>query len=317
MRNRLESIKKRTSANGPGITIAVIALILALAGGAFAASGALTKKQKKEVEKIAKKFAGKDGVTGVTGPQGPIGSPGTNGSPGAKGATGATGDTGATGEKGTTGANGTSVVASPEPEGTINCNGIGGSKFVTGTTETFACNGKEGEEGEKGEKGEKGEPWTPNNTLPAGAVETGSWSFSRSVETITTEVEGKKEEVKIGDSERILVPISFPIELKATLAPSKVHYQTDANFSTFCPLAATNPAPANNGELCVYVNNSEPVSGTTFLAICQPANKAIPTCLNMDSGPTNIGANRPGAVLVFEKPSGDAQGSGTFGVKGE
>ncbi|MCW2987260.1 MAG: hypothetical protein JWM24_198, partial [Solirubrobacterales bacterium] len=41
-----------------GLTVGVIALVMALVGGAYAA-GALTGKQKKEVEKIAKKFAGK------------------------------------------------------------------------------------------------------------------------------------------------------------------------------------------------------------------------------------------------------------------
>ena len=46
-----------------GLVVAIVALIAALAGGAYAASGGLTGKQKKEVTKIAKQNAGKPGGT--------------------------------------------------------------------------------------------------------------------------------------------------------------------------------------------------------------------------------------------------------------
>jgi hypothetical protein len=78
-----------------GFIISIVALVAALGGGAYAASGGLTGKQKKEVTKIAqteaKKFAGK---TGATGPAG------ANGANGAKGDTGAAGLTGAEGKQG-------------------------------------------------------------------------------------------------------------------------------------------------------------------------------------------------------------------------
>lgn len=79
----------------PGV-IAVIALVLAMAGGALAASGALSGKQKKEVEKIAKKFqgAGPAGPAGLAGPAGPGGGKGATGSKGANGNDGAKGATG-------------------------------------------------------------------------------------------------------------------------------------------------------------------------------------------------------------------------------
>jgi len=57
--SKLQKLKSRLGANGPGITIAVIALVFALVGGAFAASGGLTSKQKKQVTAIAKKRSGK------------------------------------------------------------------------------------------------------------------------------------------------------------------------------------------------------------------------------------------------------------------
>jgi len=87
-----------------GLVIAVVALVAALGGGAVAATGGgppaassakksagLNSKQKKEVEKLAKKFQG-------SGPQGP---PGAKGDPGPKGDAGPKGDTGNTGPQGT------------------------------------------------------------------------------------------------------------------------------------------------------------------------------------------------------------------------
>jgi hypothetical protein len=85
-----------------GLAIAVLALILATAGGAYAAQ-ALSGKQKKEVEKIAKKVdkaapqgpAGSTGPTGAAGPAGGKGDAGAQGTPGAAGAPGKNGKDGA------------------------------------------------------------------------------------------------------------------------------------------------------------------------------------------------------------------------------
>jgi hypothetical protein len=94
-----------------GLIVAILALVVALAGTAFAAAG-LTSTQKKEVKKIAKQFAGKNGATG---PAGPVGAPGAagkdgaaglNGTNGTAGQAGTTGPTGKTGPTGTTGATG-------------------------------------------------------------------------------------------------------------------------------------------------------------------------------------------------------------------
>jgi hypothetical protein len=76
-----------------GLTVAIVALVFAMVGGAYAA-GKLNGTQKKEVEKIAKKFAGKPGATG------PQGSPG---SAGLKGAAGSAGEPGLKGEPGSEG----------------------------------------------------------------------------------------------------------------------------------------------------------------------------------------------------------------------
>jgi len=83
-----------------GVILGVIALILALGGTALAAKGALTSKQKKEVKKIAQKYAGKDGAPGAQGPAGPAGPAGPRGEVGPKGNTGEKGDTGEEGPEG-------------------------------------------------------------------------------------------------------------------------------------------------------------------------------------------------------------------------
>jgi collagen triple helix repeat protein len=85
-----------------GLTVAICALVLAMVGGAYAA-GKLSSGQKKEVEKIAKKFAGKPGATGpagAAGPAGPAGAAGKNGAPGEAGEKGEKGEPGEPGEPG-------------------------------------------------------------------------------------------------------------------------------------------------------------------------------------------------------------------------
>jgi Collagen triple helix repeat (20 copies) len=82
-----------------GLLVAILALVLATTGAAFAASG-LNGKQKKEVEKIAKKFAGKPGPAGPAGATGPAGPAGAAGKNGSNGAPGAPGEPGPKGEEG-------------------------------------------------------------------------------------------------------------------------------------------------------------------------------------------------------------------------
>jgi len=82
-----------------GFVVAIVALVVALTGAAFAAGG-LTKQQEKQVTKIAKKYAGKRGKTGPAGPQGPAGAPGAKGDTGPKGDKGDKGEKGERGERG-------------------------------------------------------------------------------------------------------------------------------------------------------------------------------------------------------------------------
>jgi hypothetical protein len=84
-----------------GLTVAILALVLALVGGAYAAGG-LTKSQEKQVTKIAKKYAGKPGAAGATGPAGSAGSAGPAGKEGPQGKQGIQGVQGPPGTTGFT-----------------------------------------------------------------------------------------------------------------------------------------------------------------------------------------------------------------------
>ncbi len=80
-----------------GFVVAIVALVAALGGGAFAAAQqGLNSKQKNQVKSIAKGLV----PTGPVGPQGAPGAPGAKGDKGDKGDTGDEGPEGPKGEKG-------------------------------------------------------------------------------------------------------------------------------------------------------------------------------------------------------------------------
>jgi hypothetical protein len=257
-----------------GLTVAVIALVFAMLGGAYAAGG-LTSKQKKEVKAIAKSFQGTGpaGAAGPAGPQGPAGAKGDSGAGGKEGISpigtafsgnekgcseggvefkGANTTVACNGKKGNNGTAGKSVVVEEEATGTGNCAGLGGSSFEQqgSATKTYACNGKEGS------------PWTAGGTLPSGKTETGAWGFRSDVQKITTEVEGVKSEVTVGAT-NVDLPISFPIPLLAPIANANVHihlveYPTGATAEEIeqCPGSAEEPK-AKAGHLCIYTGANQ------------------------------------------------------------
>lgn len=138
-----------------GLIVAVIALVFAMLGGAYAASGSGGSDSKATA-------SAKKGPRGPKGPKGPAGPAGPQGPVGAKGDTG---PAGSNGKDGTNGTNGTDGVS---PKGTAfngEQNGCkeGGVKFV-GANTTVACNGVKGETGF-------------TETLPSGETETGTWAI--------------------------------------------------------------------------------------------------------------------------------------------
>jgi collagen type I alpha len=120
-----------------GFIISIVALVAALGGGAYAASGTSTGK----ATASAKAKQGKQGKPGKTGPAGPAG------------AAGAQGPVGPAGPKGDTGANGSN--------GASGATGAAGVKGATGPTGVTGATGFSGF----------------TKTLPPGETETGTWSL--------------------------------------------------------------------------------------------------------------------------------------------
>jgi hypothetical protein len=213
-----------------GLTVAILALVLAMVGGAFAAAG-LNGKQKKEVTKIAKKFAGKPGPAGQ------------NGAAGANGLPGAPGKDGTSGKDGTNGTNGQSVTIEPEPP-YEECGDQEGVELTSQSGSDYVCNG---EDGAAGTQGIEGKPWTAGGTLPVGSTETGTWLM---------DVAPEQRVPGLGNA--VLTNISFQIPLAAAPTP---HFQTEASFADFdeagpgsqgCTGSVTNPT-APGGHVCVYL----------------------------------------------------------------
>jgi hypothetical protein len=92
----------------PGV-IAIIALVFAMAGGAYAAKGVIITKLSQIAPSVQKKLKGKTGPAGPTGPQGAQGPVGPQGP---KGETGAPGKNGTNGTNGTNGIDGEDGVCS-------------------------------------------------------------------------------------------------------------------------------------------------------------------------------------------------------------
>ncbi len=259
----------------PATILALAALVFAITGGAYAASGgsgngggnsagnashatAYVAKAKKK----AKTPAGKPGPRGPEGKQGPAGTPGAKGETGPTGpagSAGAKGENGAAGSNGTNGTNGTngeSVKASEsssaiEGHCTGSSGGKGGSKFEVGGVKTYACNGKEGAPGAIHPGKNAGEA----EALPEGATETGAWEIDGGA------LKGPQEEMQA-------VIASFPIPLAAALPAGSAHYINSSGkeikeekelSQTVCKGSAAEPT-AEPGNLCVYEGSEEAVN---------------------------------------------------------
>lgn len=210
----------RTRFGAPGV-IAVVALVFAMAGGAWAASGGLTGKQKKEVKNIAKAEAKKVAVPGPQGPTGPAGKDGTNGKDGS------TGNAGAAGAPGKGVVTGTVAPGADCPEGgvSVEVEASGSKKLV--------CNGEPGIEGEKGPPGD---PWTAGGTLPSEKSELGSFAAGPLIE----------------GQEFVWVPISYGIPLASK--PKVNFMDSGATPTEACPGTFEDPK-AKAGNLCLYKSN--------------------------------------------------------------
>lgn len=198
----------------PAGVIAVIALVFAMIGGAFAASNSGTGSAT-----VSK--GGKRGPTGPRGPKGPKGPAGPQGVAGANGKDGSNGVTGPTGKDGVSPV-GTEFAGA---KGTCTEGGV----ELKGTNTTFACNGK------KGAQGIQGEPGPLLETLPSGKAVTGAWGvFSPSGPAFLT------------------ATLSYQFKLAAPLAKANIIFLKPGEGETAtCPGTAEAPKAAA-GNLCIY-----------------------------------------------------------------
>jgi len=310
-----DSSKIRKHLN-PATAVALLALVFAATGGAFAATGGGSRGGSKGgrasaqlTATTAKSKGGKPGPRGPRGPAGrvgPIGKNGTNGATGPAGQAGPAGPAGSGGQgpAGPTGSAGESVKVTEEGECTTFNNASGEGK---------ACNG------EQGLPGKPGAPWTPNNTLPKDATETGTWGVHVFPADVFIE-EGNTE------GEAVPVdPISFPIKLAAPLTdpsecgnPGKpecvVHYvtteeQTNSSGPETTDCKGTSEAPAAAaGNLCIYQGDTSPGSGTLSV---HRINAPGP------GGEVEVhGAGTAGAVLriLYHGPAEPAEIQGSWAV---
>lgn len=280
--------KVRERLGSAGLAVAIVALIVALSGGAYAATA--TNSAKKPAKGLTKAQV-MALIKANPGPQGPQGLPGPSGGAGAKG------DLGTPGSQGNKGDTGTSITLTPIGLGgpTSKCEGLGGATLKENAApgaEKDICTGKKGIQGDKGDPGD---PWSVGGVLPPGESETGAWAFTAA-----------------DDDVEIAVPISFPIPLlgepnEEALEADDVHFQSEGDFSTECPLPGSVTEPkAPVGKLCIFYNSfgGAPVNAT-FTRISK---------LNLFEEP---GASNSGAILqfAFSGAGGElAHGNGSWAV---
>jgi Collagen triple helix repeat (20 copies) len=300
----------------PATLLALVALVFAMTGGAYAVTGggkSGSHATAQAAKKKGKSKKSKGGERGPAGPRGPEGKQGPAGPAGPQGPAGAEGKAGANGKDGANGINGgagESVTMSHLGPGQEQCEEGGVKLTVSGNAETICdgergAKGAEGPQGPQGPKGEEGKPGViqPGNPvgtaqpLPPEATETGVWSFGPLPEGL-------------GGAQYEAVA-SFPIPLSKRLEPTQVHiidYAGEeivggaAQPQTACKgnLEAPTAAP---GNLCVY-ETIEPISG------------AVPEFLMTPE--RTPGAGVTGALMMLQpEATGWPQGAGTWAVTAE
>jgi Collagen triple helix repeat (20 copies) len=214
----------------PGV-IAVIALVFAMLGGAYAATDKGGSGNATASAKGKRGPRGKPGKTGPQGPAGPVGPAGPAGPAGAAGPKGNAGPQGSAGLKGPTGATG-----------------------LTGTPGSKGPTGPAGPTGSTGPTGEEGSPWVAG-TAPAGTTLKGTWSIPQYTAAAAGEV--------------IVTPISTGVPVntsagpyfawavqKGVTLPGETEEQREEK-EELCPGSATNPVPPPVVlSVCIYIQEA-------------------------------------------------------------
>ena len=275
-------MKRITKHITPATVLAFVALVFAITGGAFAATGGnsggpshatLTASAAKSKAKSKTKA----GPRGPAGPKGATGATGAAGPAGATGPGGPTGPAGGTGPAGTNGSNGTNGESVTLAKASGSECKEGGSKLTVAGKGEHVCNGEKG-------------AIHPGETLPPEASETGVWVASGANvraaslcypgpgsdqgegEPVTGK-NGNNGECKIETknhelySPETIAPvsalgsISFTIPLEKPLEEAKVHYlKKQEQIPGVCEGTFEEPTAAA-GNLCVYAGTENATEG--------------------------------------------------------
>jgi hypothetical protein len=227
--------KLRESFGTAGLVVAIVALVAALGGGAYAAAkGGVLITNINQIKKSVQ-----NQLKGKTGPQGPAGA---NGKDGASGSNGAPGKDGAPGDDGdSVDSAAASVAECPD----------GGTKFtVGGAAAGKACNGAEGS------------PWTATGTLPSGKTETGflGWAQPAAGNYFVP----ISFNVPIAEGAEPLTLVFVPA--LAALEPEEQEDVRDQAAAEGCPGIDESIPQADPGKVCVYAMNTlnSEVPGVSF-----------------------------------------------------
>ena len=180
-------MKRLTKHINPASVLALVALVFAVTGGAYAAGngggGGSGQGAGRATAFVAKSKSKKKSSVGKPGPRGPAGVAGATGPAGPAGAAGAKGETGPAGANGTNGKDGNNGVGTEGKAGTgattKSFTGVmkvgseecteGGLEVKSASGTSLVCNG---------EKGAQGNPAQFPETLPAGRSQTGTWTMT-------------------------------------------------------------------------------------------------------------------------------------------
>lgn len=247
-------LRERLANSGPAMVVAVIALIVALCGGAFAASASKTKKKSggvviTKLSQISASVRKQLQVPGPAGPAGPAGQPGAKGDAGAQGGQGAKGDPGAKGDQGDPGVG---VVVDDISVGDFDhCNELGGAEVRREDENPGdgidVCNGSSGSAGDTLEPG-KSETGVYATQTSAESGAFGIWaaiSFPRPLTDDTRDV--VSTHVEYGPFEESTTP---SVE--------------EEEFFEVCPGTYRSPKAAP-GYLCIFENQTVAKYNTTFV----------------------------------------------------
>jgi hypothetical protein len=283
-----------------GLTVAVIALVFAMMGGAWAASNSGSAGSGDKATASAKAKRGPRGPRGPQGPAGPAGPAGLAGAKGDKGAAGANGTNGTDGTNGTNGTDGTDGKSVLHGEGAPvdALDGTNGDFYIDTETDTL-YGPKAGGVWPTPGTALKGSPWTAGGTLPVNSTETGAWGY-------TVESAGP-------GATRGRAPISFSIPLAGELDlahtiinPASGAANANCENTNHTGAASTSNPEAKSGYLCVYPTIASPAG-------------AFPGVIAKPVAGFSTGAATAGAVVIFfSEDEGDLGkvNQGTFAVTG-